>query len=194
MKRMKVLFGQRRIMVLATLAILVLTAAALVASSASFTATAANPGNVFTAGNLAISDVTGNDPSTVILSSGLMRPGDVVDGTVTIGNAGNVPGSFTLTKSALTGNAAMAAKLDFVIQEIDPVSGTDIGAPKYNNKLNGAISNLALGIWAGGESHKYKFTVTWPNVPADDAGDTALMGASCSYGFTWNAVADTTIN
>ena len=50
MKRMKVLFGQRRIMVLATLAILVLTAAALVASSASFTATSANPGNVFTAG------------------------------------------------------------------------------------------------------------------------------------------------
>ena len=43
MKRMKVLFGQRRIMVLATLAILVLTAAALVASSASFTAQSANP-------------------------------------------------------------------------------------------------------------------------------------------------------
>ena len=52
MKRMKVLFGQRRVMVLATLAILVLVAAALVASSASFTATSANPGNAFTAGVL----------------------------------------------------------------------------------------------------------------------------------------------
>ena len=43
MKRMKVLFGNRRMMVLLTLAILVLAAAALVASSASFTATSANP-------------------------------------------------------------------------------------------------------------------------------------------------------
>ena len=50
MKRMKVMFGQRRIMILATLAILVLAAAALAASSASFTATSANAGNVFTAG------------------------------------------------------------------------------------------------------------------------------------------------
>ena len=50
MKRMKVLFGNRRMMVLLTLAILVLAATALVASSASFTATSANPGNMFTAG------------------------------------------------------------------------------------------------------------------------------------------------
>ena len=46
MKRMKVLFGNRRMMVLLTLAILVLAATALVASSASFTATSANPDNV----------------------------------------------------------------------------------------------------------------------------------------------------
>ena len=52
MKRMKVLFGNRRMMVLLTLAILVLAATALVASSASFTATSANPGNIFTAGTL----------------------------------------------------------------------------------------------------------------------------------------------
>ena len=45
MKRMKVLFGNRRMMVLLTLAILVLAATALVASSASFTATSANPSN-----------------------------------------------------------------------------------------------------------------------------------------------------
>ena len=49
MKRMKVLIGKRRMMVVATLAILVLAAAALVASSASFTASSANPGNMFTA-------------------------------------------------------------------------------------------------------------------------------------------------
>ena len=58
MKRMKVLFGNRRMMVLLTLAILVLAATALVASSASFTATSANPDNVFTAGNSRITSMT----------------------------------------------------------------------------------------------------------------------------------------
>ena len=44
MKRMKVLFGKRRAMVLVTLAVLVLAAAALIASSASFTTSRANVG------------------------------------------------------------------------------------------------------------------------------------------------------
>ena len=56
MKRMKVLIGKRRVMVIATLAILVLAAAALAASSASFTATSANPSNVFSAGHLTMSN------------------------------------------------------------------------------------------------------------------------------------------
>ena len=60
MKRMKVLFGNRRMMVLLTLAILVLAATALVASSASFTATSANPGNMFTAGNLSLDNGPSN--------------------------------------------------------------------------------------------------------------------------------------
>jgi spore coat-associated protein N len=194
MKRFKVLFGNRRMMVLLTLAILVLAATALVASSASFTASSANAGNIFTAGSLGISNVTGKAPSAVILSTGNMRPGDIVEGTVTLSNTGNVPGGFTLTKSALTGNAALAAKLGLVIQEIDVATGANIGAAKYNNKLDGAISALSLGTWAGGETHKYKFTVTWPNSPRDDAGDTALMGASSSYDFTWMATADSGIN
>ena len=43
MKRMRVLFGQRRMMVLVTLTILVLAAVALAASSASFTAPRRTP-------------------------------------------------------------------------------------------------------------------------------------------------------
>ncbi len=105
MKRMKVLFGNRRMMVLLTLAILVLAATALVASSASFTATSANPGNTFTAG-------TADDrqqpehrerhakrPSS--RCPAYMKPGDsAVTGSVTITNAGDASaGTFTLTKS-----------------------------------------------------------------------------------------------
>ena len=95
MKRMKVLFGNRRMMVMLTLAILVLAAAALIASSASFTATSANPNNTFTAGSLYISneDTGGNSRDGVqvlnLMASG-MKPGDVVTGTAVIGNSGEL--------------------------------------------------------------------------------------------------------
>ena len=80
MKRMRVLFGQRRVMVLVTLTILVLAAAALAASSASFTATSANPGNMFTAGNLIASPTARRLESTPSL---MMRQADSTTGTVT---------------------------------------------------------------------------------------------------------------
>ena len=74
MKRMKILIGKRRVMVIATLAILVLAAAALVASSASFTATSANPGNVFTAGGLHISTRMRAQDSRLVVSHEARRP------------------------------------------------------------------------------------------------------------------------
>ena len=209
MKRMKVMIGKRRMTVLLTLTVLVLAAAAIIASSASFTAASANPGNVFTAGNLAISNSkTTGSPAVehAVLAASGMRPGDVITGTVTISNIGSVPGQFYLTKSALTGSAALAAKLDLTIQEVDG-SGTPVGLPLYNAKLNGTISNADLGIWSGttgtaaqppngkAATHTYKFTVAWVNSsPGGDAGDTALMGTSCSYDFGWSAVASSTIN
>ena len=194
MKRMRVLFGQRRVMVLVTLTVLVLAAAALVASSASFTATSANAGNFFTAGTLTMTNVTGNAPSKVILSAANMRPGDVKTGTVTLSNTGSVPGKFAVTKSALTGSALLAAKLDLVIQEVDVTTGADIGTPKFSAKLNGAFSAFDLGVWPAGATHKYKFTVTWSNSPRDDVADNLLQGTTCSYDFSWDAVADSTIN
>ena len=101
MKRMKVLFGNRRMMVLLTLAILVLAAAALIASSASFTATSANIGNMFTAGTLELS----ND-STLLPVSNIM-PDDVWHpvGSVTVGNTGGKVGALTMTTSEPAGSS-----------------------------------------------------------------------------------------
>ena len=75
MKRMKVLFGNRRMMVLLTLAILVLAAAALIASSASFTATSANPATCSLPGTLSIHQRQDTSSGT----SDLMMPGDLPD-------------------------------------------------------------------------------------------------------------------
>jgi len=187
MKRMKVLFGQRRLQVLLTLAVLVLAVSVVVGSGANFTATSANAGNVFTAGTLSMSN---NRAGAIFLTTpALMRPGASSTGTVTISNTGDVPGQFSLTKTATSDPGNLGAALDLVIQEgaILPVV--------YTGKLNGAISNLGLGIWQPVGSHTYTFTVTWPNnSPASDVADTALMGKICTYRFDWTAIANSTIN
>jgi spore coat-associated protein N len=202
MKRMKFLFGQRRMQVLLTLAVLLLAVSVVIGSGASFTAQKANAGNIFTAGNLAMSDSIAGP--IVHFNTPVMRPGDISTGTVTISNTGDVPGAFTLTKSALTGtgSAALGAKLDLVIQEVDG-SGVALLVPAvFNDKLDGAIVNKSLGTWSGltgtaaalGATHNYKFTVTWSNSPRDDTGDNFLKSASASCDFTWDATADNTIN
>ena len=195
MKRMKFLFGQRRMQVLLTLAVLLLAASVVIGSGASFTSQSANTGNVFTAGNLSMSNDLNGDPIVQFVTP-KMRPGDSVNGTVTLSNTGDVPGAFSLTKSAVTGSAGLAAKLDLVIQEVNGL-GADVGAATFTGKLNVAISNQSLGIWqatGATATHHYKFTVTWPNSPRMDAGDNLLKGASASCDFTWDATANSTIN
>ena len=191
MKRMKVMFGQRRIMVLATLAILVLAAAALAASSASFTATSANPNNVFTAGALYISneDTDGNSREGVQvlnLTASAMQPGDVVTGTAVIGNSGTSSGAFTLD-STTSGHAAFASYLDLVVTE----DGNEI----YNGSFDGLTTAIALdqtgagdGSFAASEQHEYVFTVTFPD--GGTGADNAYMGAQSTLALAWAAVSN----
>ncbi len=54
MKRMRVLFGQRRMQLLVTAAVLLLAAGVVVGSGANFSTSAASPGNTFTAGYVAL--------------------------------------------------------------------------------------------------------------------------------------------
>jgi hypothetical protein len=179
MKRMKVLFGQRRIMVLATLAILVLTAAALVASSASFTATSANPGNQFTTGDLSIGnyegDGTTDNEGDVIASLPMldMAPGDTSAGTAVIVNEGSVSGDFTLTPS-YTGSDLLADQLVLDV-EMDDVS-----------IYHGALADFGaedLGTWAGGEDHKFDFAVEFPI-----ASGNAYQNLGATLNLDWSAI------
>jgi len=186
MKRMKFLFGQRRMQVLLTLAVLLLAASVVIGSGANFTSQSANPSNVFTAGNLTM----GNDvPGAIFVSTAKMRPGDVRSGTVTISNTGDVPGQFSLTKTASSDPDNLGARLDLLIKE----GSTTI----YTGKLS-AMGAQDLLIWqptGATSSHTYTFTVTWPNNPlTSDAADTALMGKTCTYRFDWTAIANSTID
>jgi hypothetical protein len=184
MKRMKVLFGQRRVMVLATLAILVLAAAALAASSASFTATSANPDNVFSTGALSIGNyqsdgVTSNEGHAVAnLSMSAMKPGDFKTGTAVIENAGTVSGNFTLSAVRQAGDATLYGQLTCVVKQ-DTVQ-------IYAGNVSG-LSALALTAapWAAGARHTYDITVTFPA----SSGDT-FQNLSTTVQFNWDAVSD----
>lgn len=181
MKRMKVLFGQRRMMVLVTLTILVLAAAALAASSASFTATSANPDNVFTSGDLDIgnyrADGTTNNEGNVIVNLPMsnMAPGATSTGTAVIVNEGSISGDFTLTPS-FTGSDVLADQLVLTVS----MDGTNI--------YTGSLADFAtedLGDWAADEDHTFVFGAEFPA-----SSDDTFQGLSCTGSFQWDAISN----
>lgn len=183
MKRMKFLFGQRRMQVLLTLAVLLLAVSVVIGSGANFTSTSANPGNVFTAGNLSHSN---SKNGAYILTASLMKPGDTVTSSVTLTNNGDIPGAFSFTKTmgtnvlGLTGGD-FRTKLDLTIKE----GATTI----WTGKIGAAIPapNMDLGTWAPAATHTYDFTVTFPDGGSGGA-DNAYKSAAITVVFDWTAV------
>jgi hypothetical protein len=186
MKRVKVLFGQRRLQVLVAMAALLLAVSVVIGSGASFTSSTANAGNLFTGGILSH---TNSKAPGAILTLSKMRPGDSVSGTVTLSNTGDVPGKFTLSKSMVTDADGLGAELNLVITE----GATTV----YTGTLAGVLTNKDLSTWKPApdpsQTHTYTFTVTWPNtgVAGDD---NVFMGKSATYRFDWTGLADSTVN
>jgi spore coat-associated protein N len=189
MKRFKVLLGQRRFQVLGTMAVLLLAASVVYASGASFTASAANPSNVFTAGSLHITDNTVTDGNaTVVWSTDLanpMKPGETRTGDVTIKNSGTTSGKFTLV-AATTGTSVPFQKTlrCSIVEDSTPLL--------TNVPLDSFASSYALisgASWAGGITHVYHISVTWGAPPAPTI-DNDLMNASATVSFTWSAISD----
>jgi len=183
MKRMKVLFGQRRLQVLLTLAVLLLAVSVVIGSGANFTSTSANPGNVFTAGNL--SHLNSKD-GAYILRAYLMQPGNTVTGSVTLTNDGDIPGNFSFAKvmgtNVLgTSGGDFRTKLDLTIKE----GLTTIWTGKIGDTIPAA--NMDLGTWAPAATHTYDFTVTFPDGGSGGA-DNAYKKASIAVEFDWTAV------
>ena len=181
--RRRALFANRKRLVIA-LALLLLAAAVAVGSAAVFTSSAANPGNAFTAGTLEVSGEAG-----AILTADGMVPGDVVNGSATIENTGDVSGEFSLTGEITAdqagtqpGASPLSGALDMRVMD----GATVVYDGPYAD-FPGQSPN-ALGSWAAGESHTYDFTVTFPNGTA--ANDNQYQGGSTTMKFTWDAVSD----
>lgn len=198
MKRFKVLLGQRRFQVLATMAVLLLAVSIVYASGANFTATSANPSNTFTAGIMSL----GNSKTTsgvehAVLTAANMVPDDDALGSVVITNTGNA-GVITLSSSNLSLAAGprggiLAGTLELTIVEKDSL-GTVISTPYNGVKLN-ALAPVTLSAFAQGEARTYEFTVHFPDTdkgssPATNGSDNAYQGAATSVQFDWTAVSD----
>lgn len=194
MKRMKFLFGQRRMQVLLTLAVLLVAVSVVIGSGANFTSSSVNPSNTFSAGNLAMI----NSKSAAILTAALMKPGQTTtSGTVTITNSGDIAGHISLSTSAMTDTPGVnLGKLSDVLT----VKIMDGATPIYNGPIKsvGTIALPSSGTpttlpWAVNEAHTYTFTVTFPDgltPPSATTGDNAFKGSAMSIEFDWTGTSN----
>jgi len=173
MDRVRPILESHRWLALAGLALISLTLGSVMFSGARFSSRSANSASL-AAGSIQLSSTK---PNQAIVSATGMKPGVSREGTISIGNEGDVDGALTLEASGLSGGA-LAAVLDLEVE--DTTSGT---TQKWSGKLD-SLSSAGLGKLAPGETRKYLFTLSWPSGSTDPA----LQGASTSLTFKWSGV------
>jgi hypothetical protein len=132
-------------------------------------------------GPLVSNDLDGS----AVFSSDALAPGDTKTGEVTIRNAGDSAGAFSLSTSAASDaggpvGGPLSGVLDLSVQDVSGATPV----PVFAGKL-GALSRVALGTYAPGAAHRYRFELTYPAV----FGGNAYQGASTTVRFDWDAVA-----
>jgi spore coat-associated protein N len=164
-----------------------------VGSGANFSATSANPSNVYTAGTLTIGN--SNPASAILTTTTNLKPGATPEtGVVDIQNTGSLPGTFTLSQSLNTptdvGNDAtpdIPAKLNLKVVDCGDFSA---GTPacevtdsvKYDDTVSNFTSAAALGTFAASEKHRYQFSLG-----LDSSAGNVYQGDSVTATYTWDA-------
>jgi spore coat-associated protein N len=189
MSRARVLAANPRL-ALGALLTLLLAAAAVVGSGADFTASSASPSNTFAAGTLTIGN---SKQGTAVLTASNLRPaGPAATGTVDIENTGSLSGAFTLSRTTPVDSDStnpLSGKLNLTVIDCGafagataPTCGDGNDVPKVSGGTISSMSTTALGTYAGGEKHRYQFTVQ-----LDGSAGNAYQGDSSSVGFDFNA-------
>jgi len=171
MDRVRLLIGSHRWLMLAALALLSLALGSAMFSGAGFSSKSANSASL-TAGSIKLSSTL---PNQAIVAASGMKPGDSRQGTVKIGNEGNVAGTVTLEAFGLTG-AALAAVIDLKVED-----ATGKASQLWSGKL-GSFTSLALGSFAASTTRIFRFTLSWPSL----SNEASLQAASTSLTFQWN--------
>jgi hypothetical protein len=115
-----------------------------------------------------------------------LRPGDAAQGSVTIGNAGDVPGDFAVDLSGLQDvpgayGGRLSDRLQLTLVDVTHAQMLYSGTPA-------AFQRVALGRFAARESREYLLAATLPDGGLDGS-DNAYQGARLSLGLVWRAAA-----
>jgi hypothetical protein len=192
MSRLTLLISQPR-MALGALLTLLLAAGAVAGSGADFTASSANPANTFATGTLSMLN---SKAGSAVLTASNLRPGNTATGTVDIENTGSLSGAFTLSRGAISNSDAtnpLTGKLSVTIDDCGAFVGATApvcGDGDDTTKYTGTIADMgtpghavsSLGTFAGGEKHRYQFTVA-----LDLSADNAYQGDNGAVVFDWSA-------
>ena len=188
MSRMSILVARPK-RTLAALATVLVAVGITAASGADFTATSANADTTFATGTLTIEN--SKEAQAFFASTSDMRPGDPArTGTVDIENTGSLSGAFKLVRGTVSDDDAtykLSTKLNLVVKDCGDFSSgaptCDSGDPtKYTGTIAAFGTAADLGTFAGGEKHRYQFSVT-----VDTSADNDYQGRSSVVPFSWTA-------
>jgi hypothetical protein len=116
-----------------------------------------------------------------ILAANALAPGEIRSGEVTVSNAGDQAGAFSLGGETVSySGAGLASMLDLSVEDVTPGRARTV---IFVGKL-ASLSNVALGTMAQGEQHRYRFTISLPL----SAGN-AYQAASSATTFVWRTSA-----
>lgn len=170
---------KRSTKVLVPLATLLAAGAIAVGSGASFTSTTGNTISAVTSGTLTQAN---SKEGQALFSVGNLKPGDVVNGKVTLTNTGSLPADFSLTEKNAT-NDFTGDNLTMVVKDVkDPAIASD-DVVVHQGTFGQFRTAADLGTFAAKESRTYVFTVTF----AADA-DNRDQGQTASATYAWDAV------
>jgi spore coat-associated protein N len=166
---------------LLTVALLVVALAVGVTWSAGLLSSAsANPRNVVAAGSM--SQVNSADNAAIMGAVDLL-PGDTVEGTVTIRNAGDAQGDFVLTVQDVVddpGPAGGTLSATLHLRVIDTGSGRRV----YDGQFDEL--DISLGTWLPDEERTYRFVVSFPESASGTDDDYQFSKFTAT--FEWNAI------
>lgn len=169
--------------ILVPLATVLAASAVAVGSGATFTSQTGNTISAVTAGTLA---QTNSKAGQAIFDLSNVKPGDVVNGSLTLTNTGSLPANFSLTESSSVngfGNNQAGGASDLSLTITNTTKGVQVFTGSFGDLVDG--TPVSLGHWAAGEANVYRFSVTL----AQDAPN-ADQGKTASAVYTWDAVQD----
>src|SRR5919108_1703956 len=190
----------RKLRIFLTVAVLALMAGvAVFTTSAAFTATSSNPGNLIEAGTVSIGD---SDAGTGKLYNALnQKPGSGNGPTaacIRVTYSGSLSSVVKLYRSAVTNGSQFHLKVERGDSLSAPASdmncnGFNSTSTPFDNSLDQFPSTYALGIdgkaggaaWSSGQSVDYRFTIYTVDDSTPNAHTTALDTGS--HSFTWEA-------